>query len=201
MFEPFAKVRVDTMRELVNKCYPRDKVICDIGSGSPVISDTIISKKIIKVDVDDTYKPDVVCDITKGFPFDENSIDICIAGEIIEHIYESRKFLKEISRVLRNNGFLILSCPNICSLKNRIQFLLGEIPPFAAKADCTYEKDWPGHIRDYNFKDMVKLLNQNFKVLDKKSDGVNFRNKTILPNWILPITLGDSIIIRAQVIK
>jgi 2-polyprenyl-3-methyl-5-hydroxy-6-metoxy-1,4-benzoquinol methylase len=65
-------------------------------------------------------------------------LDICIASEVLEHIYHSKKLISEIKRILKPYGFLILSVPNICSLKYRVAFLIGKIPAHAAKADCTY---------------------------------------------------------------
>ena len=95
-----------------------------------------------------------------------------------------------------------MSTPNICSLKYRIAFLIGKIPAHAAKADCTYEDERRGHIRDYNFKEVKLLLKMfNFKILECKTDGLSFKGKTIIPNWILPKTFGDAIIIKAQVMK
>lgn len=47
-------------------------------------------------------------------PFDNNSIDIVVTFETIEHVSEEiqAEFLNEISRVLRNDGLLIMSTPN-----------------------------------------------------------------------------------------
>jgi len=104
--------------------------------------------------------------------------------------------------VLKSNGYLILSCPNICSLKYRIAFLLGKIPAHAAKADCQYQDKKIGHLRDYNFGEVEKLLKMfNFNIIEKKSDGVSFNGKTILPRYFLPKTFGDSIIIKAKIMR
>lgn len=197
MFEPFGKIRVDIMRRLIVSCQPEDKVIVDLGAGNPAVSDNIKCKKQIKIDIDPTTKPDIVCDLTKGIPLPENSADIVVASEILEHIYNSKKFVSEIRRVLTNNGHLILSCPNICSLKYRIAFLIGKIPAHAAKADMSYEDDRPGHIRDYNFKEVKELLTMfNFKIIKSYTDGIHYKSKLIVPRYFIKKTFGDSIIIN-----
>lgn len=48
-----------------------------------------------------------ICDI----PYLENSYDIIVSFETIEHIKDGRLFLSEIVRVLKEDGKLIISCP------------------------------------------------------------------------------------------
>lgn len=44
--------------------------------------------------------------------FSENSFDLVISMETIEHVAESKKAIQELFRVLRPGGYLILTCPN-----------------------------------------------------------------------------------------
>jgi len=61
-------------------------------------------------------------------PFENNYFDFVFAGEIIEHLFDSRFFLKEVHRVLKINGYLILSTPNLARIDDRLKFLLGKTP-------------------------------------------------------------------------
>ena len=45
-------------------------------------------------------------------PFDDNSFDIIISSEVIEHVPEPAKALKELFKVLKPGGKLILTTPN-----------------------------------------------------------------------------------------
>ena len=46
-------------------------------------------------------------------PFRDGSIDAIILNEVIEHVDDEYKVIKEINRVLRNNGIAIVFAPNI----------------------------------------------------------------------------------------
>lgn len=71
-----------------------------------------------------------VCDLDKsGIPFENDFFDVVWAGDIIEHVFDPIFMLKEISRVLKPSGKLLLTTPNDLNLKRRISiFLLGRSP-------------------------------------------------------------------------
>ncbi len=60
------------------------------------------------------------CDLNKGIPFKRNSFDILIGLEILEHLYNPYEMMKEIKRVLKPNGYTIISMPNSASIFQRI---------------------------------------------------------------------------------
>lgn len=65
------------------------------------------------------------------FPFEDNTFDIVFGGEVIEHTTDDSYFLSETARVLKDNGLLIISTPNLVSLGNRFRMLIGKLPRFA----------------------------------------------------------------------
>lgn len=132
-------------------------------------------------------------------PFLDNFFEVVVAGEIIEHIYDTDFFLEEISRVLKPDGKLILSTPNIASLGRRIFLLLGRDPLTEISPN---EVGSVGHIRYFTKKKLNWLLKKhNFKILEEKSDCVNFSNngkaKSEILAKIFP-SLGASTIILAK---
>lgn len=52
--------------------------------------------------------------------FKDSSFDLILALEIIEHIPDPQKLMSEIKRLLKSEGFLILSTPNADSLPYRV---------------------------------------------------------------------------------
>lgn len=64
-----------------------------------------------------------VCDVTKKFPFEDASFDYVLLAEVIEHLRNPFEVMKEISRILKVGGKIILSTPNILSMRSRTRFL------------------------------------------------------------------------------
>lgn len=68
-------------------------------------------------------KVDVV-DLNKDpLPYESAFFDAVSCTEVVEHLDDYRRLLREISRVLRPGGVLVLSTPNILNLKSRLRFL------------------------------------------------------------------------------
>lgn len=199
--------RIRIMIDMVNKLNLKNKNIMDIGCFDGTFLSLInnrnndlygldaseyaikeAKKKNIRV------KKFFFDDITK-LPYKDNYFDLVIAGEIIEHIYDTDFFLKEIKRILKPNGYLFLSTPNIASLGRRLLLLLGISPIIEVSPN---EIDSPGHIRYFTFRTLEGLLkNHGLKILQAKSDVLNLtgdgRIRSLLVPKIFP-TIGQSII-------
>ncbi len=63
-----------------------------------------------------------------AFPFQPESFDVVVAGEVIEHMTDPDEFLQEVARVLMPRGHCILTTPNLASWYNRLLLLLGYQP-------------------------------------------------------------------------
>jgi len=134
-----------------------------------------------------------------NMPYEDNIFDFIVAGEIIEHIYDTDYFLSEIMRILKPGGKILISTPNIASLGKRLFLLLGKNPIIELSPN---EPDSSGHIRYFTFKSLRNLLKKNkFLVIDSKSDVVNFsKNGKVKSRFLANIfpKLGTSIICLAR---
>ena len=63
-------------------------------------------------------------DMTLPFPFEDNTFDYVVSIEGIEHITDPFSFLAEVRRVLKPDGHIFLTTPNIGCLESRWHFLL-----------------------------------------------------------------------------
>ncbi len=67
---------------------------------------------VINVDIADNLDlPKIKADVTKGIPVKTKTYDVVIAAEILEHVLEDAFVLKEIRRVLKPKGFLVVTIP------------------------------------------------------------------------------------------
>lgn len=98
-------------------------------------------------------------DLDKTLPFAEDCFDIVIATEIIEHLFDTDAFLQRIHRVLKPEGLLILTTPNIASIGARVRLLFGQRPNVIEAWNRAGETS--GHIRAFDYSDIKKLLTEN----------------------------------------
>ena len=92
--------------------------VLNIGAGGPIqgiIELSLNTKKVTTIDIDPARKPDIVMDVT-NLEFNDNSFDLVIMMEVLEHVKEPKKALSEIYRVLSDNGKLIMSTPFILGI-------------------------------------------------------------------------------------
>lgn len=99
--------------------------------------------------------------INKGKKFDFIS-----SFEVIEHQYLPDLFLKNISRLLKNNGYFLVSTPYHGYIKNLLISLLN-------KHDTHYNPLWRhGHIKFFSIKTFSKTLNDaGFEIIKYKFSG------------------------------
>lgn len=71
-------------------------------------------------------------------PFDDESFDGAVLGEVLEHVTDDRAALVEIARVLRPSGVLALSVPGN--------------PKLHGPSD-----EWAGHLRRYTRRQLLEL--------------------------------------------
>lgn len=87
----------------------------DVGCGSKPYEKYFSANEYIGLEIETTIhaeknKADFFYD-GKVFPFDSCSFDSVVTNQVLEHVFEPDVFLKEIHRVLKPNGKLLLTVP------------------------------------------------------------------------------------------
>ena len=67
-------------------------------------------------------------DLNEPFPYQDGFFDIVHSNQVIEHLVKTDLFLREIKRVLRSDGYAILSTNNLASWHNVFSLALGMQP-------------------------------------------------------------------------
>ena len=155
------------------KKLPRSRVLDEgCGIGQYTISIAMLGFKITGLDFSPKllkiakknvkkYRLSKRCKFIKGdirkLPLKDKSFNIVVSAGIIEHVPETEYCLKEISRVLKSKGYLLLHVPqkiSVFTINKLLQQLLGI---------------WKvGYEKSFTKTHLIKLLDKyNFKVLDE----------------------------------
>ena len=109
-------------------------------------------------------------DVTKELPYSPDSFDVVMAVEVMEHIHDHQVFFKEAARILKKDGMLLFSTPNILSLKSRIRFLYSGFF-YAFKPLVHSQNDGLQHLSSLTADQYENLaLNSGFKKLEISID-------------------------------
>jgi len=73
-----------------------------------------------------------LADLNKGLPAFGVRFHVIVAAKVLHHITDPGGFLAQLHAALEDNGYLILTVPNIVTLKNRLRFLVGKFPKLSA---------------------------------------------------------------------
>ena len=93
-------------------------------------------------------------DLNEPLPVEEKLFDVVIAIEVIEHLENPRKTVREWYRLLKPGGKLILSTPNNGSIRSLLALLLkGHFVSFL-------DRDYPAHITALTRLDLQRILKE-----------------------------------------
>lgn len=139
-------------------------------------------------------------DAARRFPLGDATFDGVFAGELIEHLFDTRLFLGECLRVLRPGGSLVLTTPNLAGAQDRLRFLAGRSP---RQVDPLHEY-LHLHVRPFTASKLEEALRvAGFEDVTTRSNHLvwRFRSGRVLRSGtlgrLLP-SLGASLIVAAR---
>ncbi|PIS34962.1 MAG: hypothetical protein COT36_04810 [Parcubacteria group bacterium CG08_land_8_20_14_0_20_38_56] len=133
-------------------------IACGAGYGSALLAEK--ANQVVGLDIDkdsiDYAKSHYsrqnlkfIMGDAQNFNFPDSFFDAIVSFETIEHLSSPSKFLKELKKVLKPNGILILSSPDREITKEIL-------------IDTSYKS--PFHLKEFTLKELTSLLSKFFKI-------------------------------------
>ena len=109
--------------------------VLDAAAGNGFLSNWLNDRgvTVTAVDLDPTKwaSQNVHCkqvDLNGDLPFEPRTFDLVVSVETIEHLENPFHFLREVFRVLKPGGHMIVSTPNVHSFKSRMKYPILGLP-------------------------------------------------------------------------
>jgi SAM-dependent methyltransferase len=148
--------------------------VLEIGPGDGLFARLLLKKIPLNlefVDIEDKRKfcknmPMQIRDISwQNLHKDTASIDVIIASQVIEHLENMSNFFREVHRVLKKDGVLLLKFPNYSNLfQKTIFFIRGT--PLRLKGEI----DNKGHVNFIPYKYLLNFLKNLFVPIEIRGD-------------------------------
>ncbi len=135
-----------------------------------------ISQKAVKMAKKIGVKATAIKASQSTLPYHKDYFDLIFCGSILEIVSDPDQLLQELHRILKRNGYLVVTTPNLNSWASRLVMLFGYLP-FYYRVSKEYDIDKinshnaktksNGFIRLFNLKAFKNILILNkFKIID-----------------------------------
>lgn len=116
---------------------------------------------------------------TDPFPYKDNSFDLVLCSEVVEHLPHSPlPALAEMYRVTKPGGFLLVTTPNITRSINQGKMLLGRSPMYDIDALLANEGKgsnlYHRHNREYTLGELTRLVTHAGWTMHKKTHMISY---------------------------
>ncbi|MFZ3231123.1 MAG: rhamnan synthesis F family protein [Pseudobdellovibrio sp.] len=179
----------ESLSKIVKKI-PNNSVVLDIGCGPGTLGSYLVSEKqciVDGVDYDaqaiakcsDKYRKTAVRNLESDYLvgyFEPESYDIIVVADVIEHLVNPDILLNELKKLVKKNGSIIFSVPNVTHLALGFELLFGK---FKYRNNGLLDNT---HLRFYSKESLIDKLESaglNISELDsvqKQMDETEFPN-------------------------
>ena len=112
------------------------KRVLDVGCSSGYLARPLVERgcTVVGIELDEKAAEaagEVCAEVLVGdvetmeFPFPEGSFDVVLCGDLIEHLRAPERFLARVRPLLRDDGRLVLTTPNVANWTMRLGLLAG----------------------------------------------------------------------------
>ncbi|MDF2956151.1 MAG: 2-polyprenyl-3-methyl-5-hydroxy-6-metoxy-1 [Candidatus Alkanophagales archaeon MCA70_species_2] len=160
--------QLEDKRAFIMEHVGRGKKVLDVGCGDGYVSSILVGdNEVFGLDIAESAIEEArrrgikaVVSNLESIPFPDKSFDVILALDILEHLFDPIRVLREAGRVLKDDGILLVSVPNAANIYSRIIFLLtGELMDAAEISERrTPEFLFSEHIRFFSANKIRKVL-------------------------------------------
>jgi SAM-dependent methyltransferase len=144
--------------------HPGSGLVIDVGCGTAALRDVLRDRfeRYLGVDVvryDDFPEDAEFCqtDLDSGqAPLPDDLADVVVSAETIEHVENPRAFMRELVRLARPGGWVVVTTPNQLSLLSKVSLLLRNQFPAFREAPGLY----PAHLTALLEIDLVRIARE-----------------------------------------
>jgi ubiquinone/menaquinone biosynthesis C-methylase UbiE len=181
--EPIAHVAIHETAARILENLPRGKVL-DVPAGEGALA-ARLQKFGFEVACCDLY-PQIFrlgnAEIKQGnldgkLPYQDDSFDYAVCVEGLEHIENPANAIRELSRVVKSNGEIIVSVPNIMNIEERLKWLFfgytSHFKPLTAESLAAIREEFGSmeeialHVNPIGYSELRFLLEKNGFTLQK----------------------------------
>lgn len=216
-YQGFHRRRHRLIRELLERHAPQGARCLDIGGGGDISG----IGELLRGRYGELHAVDQGSDVDEGrsrgiearavdvdvepLPYPDGYFDLVLFASVIEHLYNPRHALDEITRVLRPGGVFLVEAPNAVALGRRIDAALGLNPFRWFNRYNAMEGKAPLFLCSifYTAEEVREALGERFRVVEERygmhDPPVNAAKRLVREAaWRLRPRLGDCFVLVAQ---
>lgn len=188
--------RMQIIKELVEQFTNPGHDLLDVGSGDCGLASLVPNVNYTGIDCNPNLSNGraIYCDLDSGtFPFPDESFDVVVCSEVLEHLFDLRKVHREVYRLLRPNGIYIVSTPNF----NHIDHFFTQFSELITDFNQSHLIE---HVRFFTPETHTKFLNSSgFEVLTTFGADAHFSKVLQEPRKRLVEIMDNSFDIKMSV--
>jgi SAM-dependent methyltransferase len=121
-------------------------------------------------------------DLNQPWPYGNECFDVVACIEAIEHLENPWLLVREAKRVLKRGGVLLVTTPNVLSIKSRVSYLFNGYPDYfyfgVIRGPGSREEQPIDHINPVGFLELRHILVRNgFRIETVETNRYVYRNR------------------------